>query len=127
RSADARRDDEPDSSTFEFFVELYSIENFFARKLRRQTRRQIESCKKLHNRFALFRRQSSSFHRDAASGHNSKAHSFSVQESSVISGTLDRMPDCVAEIQKRALAGPVALVFRDDARFDLDVALDEPL
>ena len=45
----------------------------------------------------------------------------------VISGPFDRVANCMAEIQKRALARPVTLVFRDDAGFDLDIALDEPL
>ena len=50
-----------------------------------------------------------------------------MQKFPVISGTLDRVANCMAKIQKSALAGPVALVFRDDSGFDLDVALDEPL
>ena len=50
-----------------------------------------------------------------------------MQEFPVISGTLDRVANCMAEIQKRTLARPVALVFRDDSGFDLDIALDQPL
>ena len=50
-----------------------------------------------------------------------------MQEFPVISGTLDRVANCVPEIQKRTLARPVTLVFRDDSGFDLDIALDQPL
>ena len=50
-----------------------------------------------------------------------------MQEFPVISGTLDRVAYRMAEIQKRALACPVTLVFCDDSGFDLDIALDQPL
>src|SRR4051812_405610 len=40
RSADARCHDEPHVSAFEFFIELYSVENVFTRKIRWQTRGQ---------------------------------------------------------------------------------------
>ena len=125
--ADARRDNETDFSIFEFFIELYRVENLPARKVRRQSRRQAELSEKINNRGALIRRQASFFHRDCARGNNSKAHCFSVQKFPVISGTFDRMADCVAEIQKRSLACAVTFVFRDDSGFDLDVALDQPL
>src|SRR6266568_3596972 len=45
----------------------------------------------------------------------------------VISGAFDRVTDCVAEIQKCALACLVTLVSADTSRFNLNVALDEPL
>jgi len=48
-----------------------------------------------------------------------------MQEFPVISGALDRVANCMAEIQKRALSRPVTLVLRDDSGFDLDVALDQ--
>ena len=48
-----------------------------------------------------------------------------MQEFPVISGTLDRVANCMAEIQKRTLSRPVTFVFRDDSGFDLDIALDE--
>jgi len=35
RNTDAWRDDETDFSTFEFFVQLYGVENLLAGKLRR--------------------------------------------------------------------------------------------
>ena len=38
-SADAWRDNEADFSAFEFFVELYCVENLLTRKFRRQPRR----------------------------------------------------------------------------------------
>ena len=50
-----------------------------------------------------------------------------MEEFPVISGTLDRVPNCMAEIQKRTLPRLIALVFRDDSGFDLDIALDELL
>ena len=50
-----------------------------------------------------------------------------MQEFPVISGALNRVANCMAEIQKRTLACPVTLVFRDDSGFDLDIALDQPL
>jgi hypothetical protein len=50
-----------------------------------------------------------------------------MQEFPVISRTLDGVANCVAEIQKRTLARPVTLIFRDDSGFDLDVALDQRL
>src|ERR1043166_5867136 len=53
RRADAWRDHEPDSSAFEFFVELYCVENLLAWKVRRQTRRQPESREQINNRVAL--------------------------------------------------------------------------
>src|SRR5262245_57787905 len=40
RRADAWRNDKPDFSAFEFFVELHCIENFLTRKIPRQTRGQ---------------------------------------------------------------------------------------
>ena len=45
----------------------------------------------------------------------------------IVPGALDRVSDCVTEIQKRTLTCLVALVFPDDSGFDLDVALDQPL
>ena len=125
--ADARRDNEADFSTFEFFIELYSVENLPARKVRRQSSRQPELSKKINNRGALIRRQTSFFHRDSASGNNSKAHRFSMQKFPVISCALNRVPNCVSEIQKRSLVCAVTFVFRHDARFNLYVALDKPL
>ena len=82
--------------------------------------------KKIDNRGALISRQPSFFHRDCAGGDDSKAHRFSVQKFPVISGVLDCMANCMTEIQKRSPACAVMFVFRHDARFDLDVALDEP-
>src|SRR5262249_40639678 len=120
-------DNEPDFSTFEFLIELYGLENLPTRKILRQTRGQRQSSEKINNRGALIRPQPSSFHRDRARGDNSKAHCFSMQKFPVISGPLDRVTNCMAEIQKRPLARPVLLVFGNDARFDLDVAFDQPL
>ncbi len=45
----------------------------------------------------------------------------------VISGAFDRVTDCVAEIQKCALASLVTFVSADNSRFDLNVALDQRL
>jgi hypothetical protein len=50
-----------------------------------------------------------------------------MQELPVISGTLDRVANCVAEIQKRTLTRSITLVLRNDSGFDLDVALDQRL
>ena len=50
-----------------------------------------------------------------------------MQEFPVISRTLDRVANCMAEIQKRTIARLVTLVLRDDSRFDLDIALDQSL
>src|SRR6266446_6925349 len=122
RSADAWCHDEPHLSAFEFFVELYCVENLLTRKIPWQPRRQSESSKKINNCVTLIHRQSSFFQRDCASGNHSKAHCFSMQKFPVVSGTLDRVAYRMAEIQESALAGPVALVFRDDSGFDLDIA-----
>ncbi len=92
RNADAWRDDEPDFSTFEFFVELYCVENLLTWKILRQTRGQPKSGNEINNCGALIRREPSSFYRDRARSDNSKAHCFSMQEFPVISGALD----CVA-------------------------------
>ena len=62
RSADAWRHNEPHFSAFEFFVELYCVENLLTRKFGWQPRRQLESLKKINNCGALIRRQASSFH-----------------------------------------------------------------
>ena len=48
-----------------------------------------------------------------------------MQEFLVIPGALDRVANCMTEIQERALPGPVAFVFRDNSGFDLDIALDQ--
>src|SRR5882672_7200682 len=127
RNADAWYHNKPHFSAFKFFVELYCVENLLAWKLRWQPRRQSESSKKINDCGALIFRQLGSLHRDRARGDNSKAHCFSMQKFPVISGTLDRVANCMAEIQKRTLPRPVTLVFRDDSGFDLDVALDQPL
>ena len=127
RSADAWRHNEPHFSAFEFFIEFHCVENLLAWKLRWQPRRQSESSKKINNCVALIRPQSRSFYRDRARGDNSKAHRFSMKEFPVIPGAFDGVANCMAEIQKRTVARPVALVFRDDSGFDLDVAFDEPL
>ena len=50
-----------------------------------------------------------------------------MQEFPVISGTLDRVANGMAEIQKSALSRPITLVFRHDFGFDLDIALDQRL
>src|SRR5437773_9718952 len=127
RSADAWRYNEADFPAFELFVELYCVENLLTRKILRQTRGQPELAKKINNRSALIRPEPGSFHRDRARGDNAKAHCFSMQEFAIIPGTLDRVTDCVAEIQKRTLACSVTFVSADDSGFDLDVALDQPL
>ena len=127
RSADAWCHNEPHFSAFEFFIELYSVENLLARKLRWQPRRQSESSKKINNCVALIRRQPSPFHRNCASDNDSKAHRFSMKKFPVISGALDRVTDRVAEIQKCALASRVTFVSADNSRFDLNVALDKSL
>ena len=62
RSADARCHNEPHFSSFEFFVELYCVENFLTRKILRQTRGQPQSAKEINNCRALIRLQPSSFH-----------------------------------------------------------------
>jgi hypothetical protein len=46
-----------------------------------------------------------------------------MEEFPVISGALDRMANCMAEIQNGTLARSVTLIFRDDSGFDLDIAL----
>ena len=56
RSADAWRHDEAYFSEFEFFVELYCVENFLTRKIPWQPRWQRESPKKINDRGALIRR-----------------------------------------------------------------------
>src|SRR6266404_2062671 len=99
RSADAWCHDEPHVSAFEFFIELYSVENLFARKVRRQPRRQSESPKKINNCVALIRPQPSPFHRDCTSGYNPKTHRFSMKKFPVISGAFDRVTDRMAKIQ----------------------------
>src|SRR5262245_15859305 len=53
RNSDPGRDDEPDISAFEFFVDLYYVQNFFTRKARRQARGQLELAKKINNGVAL--------------------------------------------------------------------------
>src|SRR5262245_21419799 len=127
RRANAWSENEPEFSAFEFLVESYCVENLLARKIPRQPRGQPKSDDEINNCEALIRPQPRSLYRDAASGNNSKAHGFSMQEFPVSSGTLDRVSHRVTEIQKRTLARPVTLIFRDDSRFDLDVALDQPL
>src|SRR5215831_12014167 len=52
-SADTWRDDEPDFSALEFFVESYRAENRLTRKFRRQTRWQAKSAKQINDRVAL--------------------------------------------------------------------------
>ena len=80
RSTDAWCHNETHFSVFEFLVELYRVENLSSRKLRWQPRRQSESSKKTNNCVALIQPQSSFFNGDGASGHDSKAHCFSVEE-----------------------------------------------
>jgi len=126
-SADAWRHNKAHLPAFKFLIELYCIDNLLTRKLRRQTRGQRESGEEINDRGALICRQPGSFQRDRARGDNSQADCFSMEEFPVISGALDRVANRVAEIQKRALARPVALIFRDDSGFDLDIALDKPL
>src|SRR4030095_205775 len=121
RPADARRDDKADFSGFEFFVQLYCVENFFTWKVRRQPRGQPELSQKINNCGALICREPGSFDGDGAGSDDSKAHCLPMQKFPVISGALDRVPTCVAEIQDRTQARSVQLVFGDDARFDLDV------
>src|SRR5438552_14431026 len=89
-SADAWCHDEPHVSAFEFFVELYCVENPLTRKAPRQRRRQIEPSKKINNGAPLIQPQSRSFHRNRASGHNPKTHRFSMKKFPVISGAFDR-------------------------------------
>src|SRR5437879_4847737 len=127
RSADPRRHNESDFSTFEFFIELQCVDDLFSREVFRQTRGQFESREKIADGVALIRRESSSSDGDGARSDNSKAQRFSVKKFPVIARALDRVANCVPEIKKGALASLVALVFRYDPRFDLDVALNEPL
>ncbi len=61
RGADTRRHNKTNFSALEFFVELQCVDDLFARKLWRQTRRQLESLEKIDNFIALIRRQSGSF------------------------------------------------------------------
>ena len=61
-NADPGRNDEPDFSALEFFVELYCVENFLTWKFGWQPRRQPELAKQINNCRALIRPQSSSFH-----------------------------------------------------------------
>jgi len=61
RRSDARRDDEPDFLAFEFFVELYCVENLLTWKFGWQPRRQRESLKKINDCGVLIRRQPSFF------------------------------------------------------------------
>ena len=55
-SANMRRHNKPNVSAFEFFVELYCVENLLTRKIPWQPRRQRESPKKIDDRGALIRR-----------------------------------------------------------------------
>src|SRR5438874_3437011 len=127
RSADPRRHNESDFSTFEFFIELQCVDDLFSREVSRQTRGQFESREKIANGVALIRREPSSSDGDGARSDNSKAQRFSVKKLAIISRAFDGVTDRVTEIKKSALASPVTLVFGHDFRFDLDVALDEPL
>ena len=47
RSADAWCHNEPHFSAFEFFIELQCVEDFFAREIFRQCRRQLELPEKI--------------------------------------------------------------------------------
>src|SRR3954452_631320 len=127
RSAEARCHYEPHLCAFEFFIELYCVENFLTRKFGLQTGWQPESLKKINNCGTLIRPQASPFHRDRGRRDNSKAHCLAMEESPIIPGTLDRVANCMAKIQQGALAASVALVFCDDSGFDLDVAGNQPL
>ena len=44
-----------------------------------------------------------------------------MKEFPIISDALDRVANCMPEIQNRTLARPVPLVFHDDSGFDLDI------
>ncbi len=125
RSANPGRHNKSDFSAFEFFIELQCVEDFFAREILRQSRGQRELPEKIDNRIALIRRQPSSSDGDGARGYNSKAQRFAVEKFAIIARTLNRVTDRVTEIQKRALASPVTLVFSHDFGFDPDVALDQ--
>src|SRR5438445_13068685 len=80
---------------------------------------------KIDNRIALIARQSGFFHRDIAGRNNSKTNRFAVQKFLVITGALDRMTNSMTEIEKRAFAGTIMLVFGHDLRFYLNVETDQ--
>src|SRR6266516_2552368 len=125
RRTDARCNDEANFAALEFFVEAERLENPFAWKIFRQLRRQIELSQKIGNCIALIPRQSGFFHRDIAGCDKSKTDRFAVQKFPVVTSALDRMTNSMTEIEKRAFAGAITLIFRDDFRFYLDVAADQ--
>src|SRR5439155_27141392 len=125
RGANSRRNDEANFAALEFFVEAERLENLFPWKIFRQLRRQIESPQKIDNRITLIARQTGSFHRDVAGCDNSKTNRFAVKKFPVITSTLNRVTNSVTEIEKRAFAGAITLVFRHDFRLYLDVAVDK--
>ena len=125
RSADPRRHNESNFSVLEFFIELQRVEDFFARETFRQRRGQLELPEKIDNCIALIGRQASPSDGNGARGDNSETQRFAVKKLAIISCAFDGVANRVTEIKKSALASPVAFVFRDDPRFDLDVALDQ--
>src|SRR6266480_1287015 len=125
RRTDARCNDEPNFAALEFLVVRNSLENLFSWKIFRQLRRQIESPQKIDNRITLIARQTGFFHRDIAGCDNSKTNRFAVKKFLVITSALDRMTNSVTEIEKRAFAGAITLVFRHDFRFYLDVTTNK--
>src|SRR5260370_21813011 len=125
RRSDPRRHNKADFSALEFLVECQRFENLLAWKIWRQMRRQLELPQKIDNRIALIARQSSAFYRDFGGRDNSKTDRFAVKKFAIIPGALDRVTHSMSEIEKRALAGAITLVFRHDFRLDFDVAADE--
>src|SRR5881392_2299682 len=127
RTPDSRRHNESHLTAFEFLIELQCVEDLSTPKFFWQSRWQPELPEEIENRIALMQRQPNPFDRDGARSNNSKAQRFSVKKSPIISGALDRVPNRVTEIKKSAFASLVALVFRDDIRFDFYIALDQLL
>jgi len=82
-------------------------------------------AKKIDNGIALIWRKAGFFCRDGAGRDHAETDCFTVQKFPVASGPLNCMADGVSEIEDRTVTGPIALILRDNAHFDLDVSLDQ--
>ena len=104
RRSDFWSDDESDLATFEFFIEHERVENFRSRKVRRQSCWQLKLLQKIDNRIAILFRQTDFYIRNFAGGYHSEADRVAVGDSLIVNRALDPVPNCVTEIQQRALA-----------------------
>src|SRR6266478_8771049 len=125
RRSNCRRQDETNFSALEFFVELQPVENFLARKICRQPSRQFEYAQKIDNCISLVSRQTGFLDRDGARRNNSEADSFAVEKFPIITRAFNRVADSMTKVEQRAFSRLIQLVFGNDARFYLDVALDK--